>query len=82
MRCAFMSLILLAACKSDSQKLSDELDRSSSWQATIAAIDSARALNRIPSRYADDARADARDELAKSSRKIAELREKGVKPKQ
>ena len=82
MRYAFISLILLAGCKSDSQRLSDELDRSASWRATIAAIDAAKARNRIPSRFADDALADANDELAKSSKKIAELQAKGVKPKQ
>jgi hypothetical protein len=82
MRYAFISLILLAGCKSDSRKLSDELDRSSSWRATIAAIDTAKARNRVPSRFAEAAIADANEELARSAKKIAELQAKGVKPKQ
>jgi hypothetical protein len=81
-RLVIAALALIAGCQSDSTKLADELERSDSWKATIAAIDTAEARNRIPSRFADDAIADANAELAKSAKKIAELQAKGVKPKQ
>lgn len=80
-RLVLAALALIAGCKSDSAKLADELERSDSWKATIAAIDSARARNLIPTRFADGATADANQELAKSAKKIAELQAKGVKPK-
>jgi hypothetical protein len=81
-RLALLSLALLCACKPPSLKLADEVERVSSWQATIRAIDSAKAGNRIPSRFAADALADARQEIDKSEKKIAELKARGVKPEQ
>jgi hypothetical protein len=81
-RLVIAALVLLAGCKSDSMKLADELERSDSWKATVAAIDTAKSRNRVPSRFADDAIADANEELVKSAKKIAELQAKGVKPKQ
>jgi hypothetical protein len=81
-RLAMVALLLLVGCKPDSLRLSDEIDRVKSWEATIAAIDSARARNRVPARFADEAVADAKEEIAKSSKKIDELTRRGVKPKQ
>ena len=79
-RLAPVVLLALAACKSDSKKLTDELDRVSSWKATIATIDTVKARNRVPVRYARDAVADAQSEIAKSLKTIDDLKAHGAKP--
>ena len=64
-------LLLAAACKSESAKLAEELDRSSSWLATVAEVRKTTAANRTPTRFSADVVRDARDELTKSAGKIA-----------
>ena len=73
-RPAILVFILMAACKSESAKLADELDRSSSWLATLAEVRKTTVANRTPKRFADDAMRDASDELSKSSAKMTDAK--------
>src|SRR5215211_4022101 len=64
-RIVVVSLVAIdvAGCKSDSMRLADLLERSSSWLATAAAVGSTTAANRTPVRYADDTFEQAQREL-------------------
>jgi hypothetical protein len=66
-RVAVLSLVIVAGCKPESLKLADELDRSSSWLATVVEVVRTTGENRTPRRFAEDAIADALDELAKAA---------------
>jgi hypothetical protein len=70
-RSAILILLVVGACKSESAKLADELDRSSSWLATLAAVRKTTVANRTPTRFSRDAIRDASDELSKAAGKIA-----------
>lgn len=65
--------LLLLGCKSESSKLADLLDRSSSWLAAAAAVGQATVKNRTPVRYADDAFEDALGELGTAAAGLEEL---------
>jgi hypothetical protein len=69
-RLALASVFLLMGCKPSSLKLADELDRSASWLATIAAVMRTAAQNRTPARYLDDTIRDGLSELASVEAKL------------
>lgn len=67
---ALLTLLVITACKPVPLRLAHELDRSSSWLATVTEVIRANGQNRTPKRYAEDAIADALAELAKAERSV------------
>src|SRR4051812_2109932 len=70
-RVAAVSLLLLSACKSDTVRLADELDRASSWLATTVEVLRTTGENRTPKRFARDAIDDALAELSKAESSVS-----------
>jgi hypothetical protein len=73
-RLAVMTLILAAGCKPESSRLADELDRSSSWIATVAAIGRTTEQNSTPLRFTRNAIDDASVELSKTASSLATIK--------
>jgi hypothetical protein len=66
-----LATAILASCKSQSMRLADELDRSSSWLAAISEIGRRTSANATPLRYAQNAIEDATSELNKAATSLS-----------
>ena len=59
---------LITACKSDSAKEQDRLERAVSWIATVEEVGRAWSENRVPARYAERVFEEAGSQLATTGR--------------
>jgi hypothetical protein len=73
-RLGLLGFALLVGCKPESLRLSDELDRSSSWLSAVAEVGRTTAQNSTPLRYARNTIEDAAAELNKAASSLEKVR--------
>lgn len=70
---AWTGIAMAAGCSSDLQKLAKELEPARSWTATLQLAGESWLGNRVPSAYVRRTAGEAREQIAKSGKTVAQL---------